>query len=187
MLRTQLIFCLIFFGLLTGFRSPAAAQEAEIRDLVATNSESQVLLYFSVAHCFTDEIMAGIQNGIPATFTFYVDLYLVRKAWPDREIASHTFSHTITYDNLKEEYHVFLSEKGLETVTPSLKQAQTLMAEVNGLEAAGLEKLTSGRSYRLKVKAKLAKKTMPLNFHYLIPFSSMWDFETDWQLLEFRY
>lgn len=182
------LFPILVFGLvMLGMPGTLLAQKATIEDIIVTNSESDVLIYFTVNDCFTEKILAGIHNGIPATFTFYVDLLRVRKALPDRKIASHTFSHTLTYDNLKEEYHIFLAEKNQEIVTKSLEEAKRIMAEANGFKTIRLERLQADRTYRLKVKAKLAKKTLPLYFHYLIPFSSLWDFETDWHERQFRY
>ncbi len=163
------------------------AQETTIVDLVATNSTSDLLLYFTVKDSFTEKITQGIHNGIPATFTFYVELLRMNKGKPDQEIVTHVFSHTMSYDNLKEEYRIVLNEKNQESATPSLSSAQKLMTEVNGFQVLPLARLDPETPYQLRVKAKLAKKTLPLYFHYLIPFSSLWDFETEWHTLNFRY
>jgi len=47
-----------------------------------------------------------------------------------------------------------------------------------------LKEIAPNSSYVIKVKAKLARKTLPLYFHYLIPFTSLWDFETKWHELK---
>jgi len=170
------------------FSTPhAAAQDAYITDLFVTNSSTDLLLYLNVQDCFTEEIETGNQNGIPATFTFFVELYQERKALPDKKIAEHTFFHTLTFDSLKDEYNISLSEKDTSNNISSIAEARLLMTEANGFKVTELNKLRPDRSYRLRVKVKLAKKTLPLYVHYLIPFSSLWDFETDWHSLEFRY
>jgi hypothetical protein len=163
------------------------AQKATVTDFTVSNSESHLLLYLSVNDCFTDEMVTAIHNGIPATFMFHVDLYQIKKAWPDKKIASHSFSHTIDYDSLKKEYRIQRNEKNIEKVTPSLGEAKTLMSEVNGFQVVVLDQLDPAASFLVKVKAKLAKKTLPLYFHYLIPFSSPWNFETDWYELAFHF
>ena len=38
-----------------------------------------------------------------------------------------------------------------------------------------------------RIKATLAETTLPLGIHYILPFTSLWDFETDWRTVEFRY
>jgi hypothetical protein len=129
----------------------------------------------------------AIHNGIPATFTFYVDLYLMRKTWPDKKIASLDFNHIMEYDSLKKEYKIHKAEKGNSELTSSLEEAKSLMSEINGLPVFPLEQLDDEATYKIKAKAKLAKKTLPLYFHYLIPFSSLWDFETEWHELNFHF
>ena len=178
----------LFIVCLLVLASPARGQGAAIKDMVVVNSSSRLLLYLTVVNAFTDDMEKGIQNGIPATFTFYVELYRERKGWLDNELASHTFTRTLTYDNLKEEFRVAFAERENRTVTvKTLAEAKALMTELNGYPVAPLGRLSPGSSYQLKVKASLAKKTLPLYFHYLIPFWRLWDFETDWHSLEFRY
>ena len=50
-----------------------------------------------------------------------------------------------------------------------------------------MEEIDPDSSYIINVKTKLARKTLPLYFHYLIPFTSLWDFETDWYTIDFIY
>ena len=159
------------------------AQNATITDFTVSNSESQLILYLTVTDCFTDDMESAIHNGIPATFTFYVDIYKKRANWPDKKIGEHEFNHIMEYDSLKKEYRIQREEKGDSKLTTSLDEAKTFMSEINGFKILPLEKIESDASYSIKVKATLARKTLPLYFHYLIPFTSLWDFETEWHEL----
>jgi hypothetical protein len=159
------------------------AQNATITDFTVSNSESQLILYLTVTDCFTDDMESAIHNGIPATFTFYVDIYKKRANWPDKKIGEHEFNHIMEYDSLKKEYRIQREEKGVSKLTTSLDEAKTFMSEINGFKILPLEKIESDASYSIKVKATLARKTLPLYFHYLIPFTSLWDFETEWHEL----
>lgn len=177
---------LLLFLLVCPPRSFAA--QAAIRNVVVTNSRSAVLLYGKVENGFTPEMLAALQNGIPVTFTFMVELYKVRRTWPDHQLAALEFDHTLSYDSLKEEYRIELQEKGgRTTATQSLAKAQDLMSEVNGLQVISLARLEPNEEYLLKIKAKLSRKTLPLNIDELIPFWRLWDFETPWRQVEFRY
>jgi hypothetical protein len=176
------------FSVLFVLVQPVQAQDAAIKDMIVNNSSNNLLLYLTVIEAFTDDMEKGIQNGIPATFTYYVNLYKIRKGWLDTEVDSHTFTRTLTYDNLKEEYNIVFSEKDNKSMTvKNLDDAKAVMTELNGFQVTSLDSLTPGSNYLLKVKASLAKKTLPLYFHYLIPFWRLWDFETDWHYVEFRY
>lgn len=164
----------------------ALAQEAAISDFTVANSESHLLLYLAVSDWFTPEMEAAIHNGIPITIAFNVDLLARRNNWPDRKISEHEFNHVMEYDSLKKEYHIHLDERGGSKVSASLEEAKKLMSEINDFKVLELDELVPQASYILRAKAKLARKTMPLHFHYLIPFSSPWDFETAWYELSLR-
>jgi len=161
-------------------------QEAAISDFTASNSENNLLLYLGVTDWFTEDMEAAIHNGIPITFAFYIDLFARRRNWPDKKIRTHEFSHIMEYDSLKKEYLVHRNEKGDSKVTASLEEAKRLMSEINGFKVLPLNELTPGTSYRLRAKAKLARKAMPSYINYLIPFSSPWDFETKWREITVR-
>ena len=162
------------------------AQEATITDFTVSNSNDQLTLYLTVNNCFTDEMLAAVHNGIPITFTFYVNIYRERSGWFDKKIREYQFNHTMKYDNLKKEYTVHREENGDSRSTSSLDAAKLIMAEINGLDVLPLKEIDPHESYRIEAKAKLARKSLPLYFHYLIPFTSLWDFETDWHQLTLR-
>ncbi len=186
-LLNYLLLGFIFFTLasLCQVRS-SYGQEAEISDFTASNSENNLLLYLAVTDWFTENMEAAIHNGIPITFSFSIDLFARRANWPDKKIRTHEFSHIMEYDSLKKEYLVHRNERGDSKVTASLEEAKNLMSEINGFSVLPLNELSPGTSYRLRAKAKLARKTMPSYFHYLVPFSSPWDFETKWREITVR-
>lgn len=170
------------------FSRPLKAQEAAIVDLVVANSQTDLLVFFSIEDAFSPDLIEGVQHGIPITFTFEVLLDLARKGWLDKSIANGSFEHTLTYDNLKKEYTIRQSELGEEIrVTDDFQKAQRLMCEANGIKVLPLKNLIPDRYYTISVKATLEKTTLPLNFHYIIPFSEFWDLKTDWTKVEFLY
>jgi len=176
---------LLFLCLLSNLLQPHTlyAQEATITDFTVSNSDTQLLLYLTVTDCFTDDMESAIHNGIPATFTYYVDIYRERPNWPDKKIRKYEFDHIIEYDSLKKEYRIKRDDKNDSKMTTSTDEAKMLMSEVNGFEILPLAEIDPDSTYKIKVKAKLARKTLPLYFHYLIPFASLWDFETEWHEL----
>jgi hypothetical protein len=160
------------------------AQDATITDFTVSNSDSHLILYLTVTDCFTDDMEVAIHNGIPATFTYYVDIYKQRSNWPDKKIRKYEFNHIMGYDSLKKEYNIYRDEKNNSRLTTSLDEAKILMSEINGFKILPLNEIDPDSSYIIKVKAKLTRKTLPLYFHYLIPFTFLWDFETKWYQLK---
>jgi len=166
----------------------ANAQEAVVKDMVVANSDTKMLLYLMVDNAFTPQMEEGIKNGIPVTFTFYVELLQKRQDWPDKQLAAFNFNHTLSYDNLKDEYQVKMMEKsGRIMASKTLVEARKIMIEINGLELAALSSMPHGMTYLVRVKVTLVKRSLPLNFHYLVPFWGMGDFETEYQQIEFKY
>lgn len=192
-LLSPIIYLFLLFILLPVFVYPFPVSagdqpEADISDIIITTSETNLLFFCTVKNSFTPEMIKGIRNGIPITFTFLIELDKVIDDWPDTTLTELTIHHTLTYDTLKEEYHIQLSEKNNHVVTTdSLAKAKEIMAELSGIKIIPRDKLIPDAPYALHVKAKLAKKKLPFNIHYLIPFISLWDFETDWRTIEFRY
>jgi hypothetical protein len=171
--------------------SPAFADEElepHIADILITTSQTHLLLFCSIKNSFTPEMVEGIHNGIPITFTFLVELELVKRKWLDKTLTEMTFQHTLSYDSLKEQYEIHRSEKTNNPVTTeSLEKAIEIMVELNGVKIIHRDEMNPDAPYAIHVKAKLAEKTLPLYMHYIIPFISLWDFETDWRTIEFRY
>ncbi len=179
---------LLALALFWGGGHPALAQNATIEELIVTNSSTDLLLFLTVNNAFTKQMEEGIKNGIPVTFNFYVKLERKRNTWMNQQLVSLQFDHTLSYDTLKEEYSIVRSETSGQTFrTKSLAEAKKAMAQLNGPPVAPLKSLLPDAGYLLRVKAKLAEKTLPLYFHYVIPFLSLWDFETEWYTVEFRY
>jgi len=165
----------------------ALAEKAVVRDIVVSNSSNDLLLYLTVEEAFRPEMEEGVLNGIPASFTFFVSLREVVDGRPGRQIVSQEFDHTLSYDALKEHFNLVFSENNVFATAPSLEKAKELMIEVNGVKIVDLSRLKPGSEYFLSVKVRLERKTLPLFFHYLIPFWQLRDYETDWHYVEFKY
>jgi len=179
------VLCILFFA-------PQSRAEkitdANISDFLITTSKTHLLLFCSIKNSFTPEMMEGVRNGIPVTFTFLVELEKIKKNWPDTTLVEQTIQHTLSYDPLREEYHILLPERNNNLVsTKSIDKAKEVMAELSGIKIIDRSELIPDAPYALHVKAKLTEKTLPLNMHYIVPFISLWDFETDWRTIEFRY
>lgn len=186
---THILFYLLLLSFLCPtFLSAEQTKEPELADIIITTSKSHLLLFATVKNCFTDDMIKGVHNGIPVTFNFHVELDAVRSGWFDSTLVETTLTHTLRYNSFKEEYEVVFSEKNRQAVTTrSLQEAKNLMAEVSGFSLIEREKLTPDAPYALKIKATLTETTLPLGMHYVLPFTSFWNFETDWRTIEFHY
>lgn len=166
----------------------AWATDAYLSDIVLTNTRDHLLVYFTVNDCFTPEMNTAIAAGINTSFTFFVRLYQKRSILWDKKIASAEVNHSIKFDNLKETYEVRISGPEPKTVVvEDFEEARRLMAEVVALKVIPLHSLKKGEQYQLQMMAELDKIELPLYLHYVFFFLSLWDFETDWYKIDFRY
>ena len=160
----------------------AFAQKASIRDVLVKAGNGAWKVSFSVDNCFPEKMQEAIQNGIPATFVFYLQLYQVRSWWKDRRLVSLPFQHTIQYSPIRGEYQVTFGEKGMSRVTRSFEEAKTWMADVQEVEIKAPPDMKPGALTYLRLKAELDPVKLPLHLEYLFFFVSLWDFETDWHV-----
>ena len=162
--------------------------QASIKELTATTSETHLIMFGSLVNSFTSEMIEILNSGIPLHFSFFVELHKIEKDWPEEQIASLNFQHTMTFDTLKEMYRVTTEEdNNKEQSFKSLFEAQKAVNEINGAKVVELKQLLPDNRYKLKVKAELFKKTLPLSLHSIFPFLSWWDIETEWHSIEFTY
>jgi hypothetical protein len=163
-------------------------KQAQIADIIVTNNQDQLLVYFNTKGCFTPEMNKAIMSGIPTTFTFFIEIYQPRSFWPNKKLSAVKLHHTIKYDSLREEFNLTLSERGNQTfIVKEFSKAQEIMADVSNIQLIPLKQLERNNKYQLRIKAELNKVTLPLYLHYILFFVSLWDFETDWYVVEFNY
>ena len=188
LLKKSMISLSIFMGLVLFLTGAAKAEEARITDIVVTNSSEDLLVYFTVTDCFTEDMKKAIDNGVSTVFTFLIRLDEVRDFWWDKEIADLRISHEIRYDNLKNVYILKLSSgDGKEIYVKDFDKARKLMSEVAGYRVTSLKNLEKGVRYQIGIMAELDKIRLPFYFHYVFFFLSLWDFETDWYIVDFKY
>jgi hypothetical protein len=179
---------LVTLALILSLVSGLWAKQAQITDIIVTNNQEQLLVYFNTKGCFTPEMNKAILSGIPTTFTFLLEIYKPRSFWPNKKLSAVKLHHTIKYDSLREEFNLTLSERGNQTFpVKEFSKAQEIMADVSNIQLIPLKQLERNSQYQLRIKAELNKVTLPLYLHYILFFVSLWDFETDWYVVEFNY
>ena len=183
----------VILAVVMGFAVPYCFSDENISgkvgfdDLIATTSETHLILFGIINNSFTDEMVSGLKSGVPVDFSFYIELFKKDETSYGERVADLEFRHTLTYDTLKDSYRVELGEDNRILLFKSLEEAQKIMGEVNGVRVTHLSRLAPDNSYQLKIRADLFEKTLPMSLHRILPFVTWWDRETDWHTLEFNY
>jgi hypothetical protein len=164
----------------------ADAEDAILTDFGVSDNGQDLLLNLHVVGAFNEKLREAILNGIPATFSFSITLDQKRSLLPDSTVADRTATHTLKYHVLKNHFIVKRSWEGNKPLTTdSFEEAQQWMSEIKGLKLTSLKKLTPGKHYEIRAKAKLDKVNLPPFFNYIFFFTFLWDFETSWHTYEF--
>ena len=159
--------------------SIAQGKEAFIEGLHISRGKGNLSISFSVENCFNKKMEDAIQAGIPTSFNFFVKLRKKRPLIWDNKITSHRFRHTIIYDNLKDNFRIWLEEKNEEMQVDDLEEAKRYMQRVEVFPVVRGRELKRG-TYELAIKAELDPVRLPLRLECILFFVSLWDFETKW-------
>lgn len=163
----------------------SAANRAEIVDITLDRDRGALLASFRIKGCFTPKMEEAIKTGVLTTFRILV--VVEKRDLPFRsQVLDRTVEHTIKYDLLQNEYQVQVPEHPDRILrTRDFEQAKRWMSTVTRLNLIPLSRLEQGQSYELRLKAELSKIQLPLFLRYIFFFVSLWDFETDWQKMDF--
>ena len=191
LLKLPLFSFIVFLFLVTPTYSYAQSQHdrnVTFEELTATTSENHLILFGTLQNSFTSEMIEILHSGIPLHFTFYIELFKTAENWPDELISELTLDHTMSFDTLKDNYKVTLEEENNKTLSVrSLFEAQKIINEINGAEVVELSQLIPDNLYKLKIRAELYRKTLPMSLHNVLPFFSWWDIKTEWHTIELKY
>lgn len=183
--------CLVsFLAIIPAFSNTESVQEqiVSIEEMTATTSEKNLIVFATLKNSFTSEMIEILNSGIPLHFTFYIELHKTATNVPDEQITDITLQHTIIFDTLKENFKVTLEEENNKTHSfPSLLEAQKTANEINGIKITELSQLIPDNLYKIKIRAELYRKTLPMSLHTILPFFSWWDVKTGWHTIEFKY
>ncbi len=192
-MSSNTLIILSLFSLLTFLSTfinaePAPERIVTVEELTATTSAKHLILFATLKNSFTSEMIEILDSGIPLHFTFYIELYKIAENVPDEQVTALILKHTMIFDTLKENYKVTLEEENNKTHSfQSLLEAQKIINEINGIEVIELSQLIPDNLYKIKIRAELYRKTLPMSLHNILPFFSWWDVKTGWHTIEFKY
>jgi len=172
---------------LHSFLSPAMGIQADIEDVLITQSIDYIHLYAKVSSAISKDMEKAILAGVPTTITFLVDLYQERSLWFDKKAAGVVIKQTIKYDNVKKTFYVWLHNRQEPEGFQDFESAKRAITELNGVVVAPVRQLQQYTPTYIMIKARLDKVRLPLRMEYVFFFVSLWDFETDWYKQRFIF
>lgn len=163
-----------------------ASDNAEIVDLLLSTQGKHLEVSFRISNCFTPKMEEAIQNGVPTAFRIRVAVEKSSMMLVKSGVLDFVLEHTIKYNRLNNEYQVYLQEQPqLVLVTKDFEEAKSWMSTISNLPVIHTCWLRHGQEYTIRIKAELSKVALPYFLRYILFWVSLWDFETDWQKVNF--
>jgi hypothetical protein len=183
----MIVMLLLSFALALPAHARSASDPA-ISGLVLDRSEPVMELSFAVVDAFSPDIEEAVMGGIPTTFTMHVELERVRGLWFNPSLYRRTFTRTVKYDTLRQEFEITADGAGAEVVkTRDAAEMKRLMTTAEGIKVIPKYPLTPGGSYKVRVKAELRTVRLPFLLEHVLIFVKFWDVETDWFVHSFTH
>ena len=189
-LSAKLKKCVILFTILLFIQSTAFAQEKRLTNIKIANSRDNLLTFFNIQGMLPENIKKSILSGLPATFSFFINLYQTNDLWFDKKIAELRITHDIKYNTLKKEFGINRSwEMGKSRIAKTFMEAEQLLTHVNHLKVVSLSRLEKNWKYqiRIRVKAEVNKDSKPFYLRHVSNFIPILDFKTHWYVMDFIY
>jgi hypothetical protein len=129
---------------------------ADIR-VVSLARDGQVLVTFTLAGGFPEEIRAAISSGLPTTFSYDVELRRSVASWFDKTIEAVTVTASVKFDNLTRHHHLSrtldgrLEGNGRTDDEQAVVQWMTTFERLPLFSTAGLE---PNGEYYVRVRAR---------------------------------
>jgi hypothetical protein len=181
------VVCLSFILQTAAFANPFK-RDAHIANMTAINNQGDLSLSFKVDGAFKENLEETILSGALTTFSYIIIVSESRGVLPDKTILQINLTHTIKYNNLKNDFTVQRSwEDNKPQTTESFEEAKQWMSEIKDLKLMPLSHIQKGANYKIKAKAELDKVRLPLFLNYIFFFVSLLDFETSWKTINFFY
>jgi hypothetical protein len=185
-IKYKLILCFLAVSIAFPCFPVSAKNRADIVDMVVDKKGKDLEVSFRLDNCFTPKMEEAIQNGVPTTFRILVAVEKPAMLLIKSQVVDFTLEHTIKYNLLNNEFQISLPEHpGKTLITRDFNEAKRWMSTVENLPVMPTCWLRQDQEYSLKVKAELSKVELPLFFRYIFFWVALWDFETDWQRVNF--
>lgn len=123
--------------------------------------DGRVMVSFTLADGFDDDLRAAIRSGLDTGFTFDVELRRASALWLDRTIASAAVAASVRYDNLTRRYHVMrLLDGRVERteVTDDEAVVRVWLTDFDRLPLFSTGPLEPNAEYYLRVRARASPR-----------------------------
>jgi hypothetical protein len=170
-LRSSILSLLLF--LLAG---AAFAADPRIEELTATAANGKVSVHFALLNGFDrEQIIQGLQSGVPTSFTYIVEIYRNRPNWFDEGIGRSRIEVIATFNSVTREYLMNYRRDRRLVRSETFTDLATLQQKMTTIDEPDLFDIGNRKPHKMRVRAKA--DLMRGWLLYFIP----WEMSTRWR------
>ena len=168
-------------ALVLSLAADASADAPALVNLEVASEGKYVTLNAKLQDGLNEKILEAIDNGIPISIVYTVELRREKAVWADKLIRSDEIKHTIQYDSLKKAYQFSAMGKNVKrkVITHKKDSYQKLMETLKNIPIVPIYSLAPDEKYYVRVKAVLETDdaSFPSGYLLFVPFN---EFKTAW-------
>ncbi len=156
--------------------STVQAADPKIENLSAIASGGKVSVRFGMKNAFqNDEVVEGLQSGLPTSFTYEIEIYRDRPYWLDDGVGSSRIEVICTFNSVTREYLLNYRRDKKLVRSESFTDLATLQTRMTSVDEPDLFDIGERRPQKLKVRVKA--DLMRGLVLYIVP----WAVSTGWK------
>ena len=152
----------------------------EVRSAASGLTDGVHLLDARLQLVLSNEALAALNNGVPLTIELQLQVIRVRRFYMDALDAELAVRFELEYRPLSQRYIVRNLNSGDQDSFATLYSALNNLGRIEGLPFIDDALLTTGKSYRMRVRAMLQTQQYPAPLRLLFFWRSQWQLQSEW-------
>ena len=152
----------------------------EVRSASSVLTDGVHLLDARLQLVLSNEALAALNSGVPLTIELQLQVIRVRRFYMDALDAELAVRFELEYRPLSQRYIVRSLNSGDQDSFATLYSALNNLGRIEGLPFIDDALLTSGKSYRMRVRAMLQTQQYPAPLRLLFFWRSQWQLQSEW-------
>ncbi len=152
----------------------------EVRSASSGLADGVHLLDARLQLVLSSEALEALNSGVPLTIELQMQVIRVRRLYMDALDAELSVRFELEYRPLSQRYIVRNLNSGNQDSFATLYSALNNLGRIEGLPFIDDALLTSGKSYRMRVRAMLQTQQYPAPLRLLFFWRSQWQLQSEW-------
>lgn len=128
----------------------------------------------------SDEALDALNSGVALRIALNLEFIRVRRFMPDATDAELVVNYELEYRPLSQRYIVSNLNSGDQDSFATLYSALNNLGRIQGLPVIDDSILEAGKTYRIRLRARLSTEQYPAPLRILFFWRDQWQLESDW-------